>query len=565
VAVLAVVLGVVLALSPFASLGLLVLVAVVGLTVLGVDELLGARSAPSPGVAVASGVVMLGAAVVVALWPGASLRVVAVAVGVALLVGGGARLVRGVRGTTDVRAASVLEGVSGIVLGLLALVWPDLTLLVVGVVLGVRLVMVGLQELIRLVRGRGDDPRAQAARRSRLRRWARTGAAALGLLLALGLAGVSALLRSGAPEPDAFYDPPEEVPAQAGVLLRVEPFDRALPDGARGWRFLYTTTREDGVSAVASGIVVAPAQPSGPDPLPVVTWAHGTTGADVRCAPSLLEDPFEAGAMFLVEDVVEQGWALVATDYVGLGTEAPHPYLVGEPAGRAVLDSVRAARQLPDLALSDDTVVWGHSQGGGAALWAGVLATDYAPDAGVLGVAALAPASDLPGLVANLDVVPGGGMFASYVVEGYTETYDDVDAGDYVRPGASVVVDELASRCLAERQVAVSVLETLLVDGPLLSRPLTEGPFGQRLEENVPTGDIDVPLLVGQGAADQLVLPEAQQAYVDRRCADGGEVDYRTYEGLDHVPLVEADSPLVPELLAWTQDRLDGRPATSTC
>jgi alpha-beta hydrolase superfamily lysophospholipase len=375
---------------------------------------------------------------------------------------------------------------------------------------------------------------------------------------------VSALLRSGAPEPDAFYDPPEEVPAQAGVLLRVEPFDRALPDGARGWRFLYTTTREDGVSAVASGIV-ALAQPSGPDPLPVVTWAHGTTGADVRCAPSLLEDPFEAGAMFLVEDVVEQGWALVATDYVGLGTEAPHPYLVGEPAGRAVLDSVRAARQLPDLALSDDTVVWGHSQGGGAALWAGVLATDYAPDAGVLGVAALAPASDLPGLVANLDVVPGGGMFASYVVEGYTETYDDVDAGDYVRPGASVVVDELASRCLAERQVAVSVLETLLVDGPLLSRPLTEGPFGQRLEENVPTGDIDVPLLVGQGAADQLVLPEAQQAYVDRRCADGGEVDYRTYEGLDHVPLVEADSPLVPELLAWTQDRLDGRPATSTC
>jgi pimeloyl-ACP methyl ester carboxylesterase len=85
---------------------------------------------------------------------------------------------------------------------------------------------------------------------------------------------------------------------------------------------------------------------------------------------------------------------IVATDYVGLGTAGPHPYLIGQGEARSVLDSVRAARQMPQLSLQPATVVWGHSQGGHAALWAGALAPSYAPDVHVLAVAALAPASD---------------------------------------------------------------------------------------------------------------------------------------------------------------------------
>ena len=40
---------------------------------------------------------------------------------------------------------------------------------------------------------------------------------------------------------------------------------------------------------------------------------------------------------------------------------------------------------------------------------------------------------------------------------------------------------------------------------------------------------------------------------------------FRTYPGRDHVPLVQDDSPLIPEILAWTQDRFDGEPPTPTC
>jgi hypothetical protein len=60
-------------------------------------------------------------------------------------------------------------------------------------------------------------------------------------------------------------------------------------------------------------------------------------------------------------------------------------------------------------------------------------------------------------------------------------------------------------------------------------------------------------------------LPSAQRAYVDQRCALGGVLEYHTYPGFDHVGVVGDDSPLIPDLLRWTQDRIDGKPATSTC
>jgi hypothetical protein len=64
-----------------------------------------------------------------------------------------------------------------------------------------------------------------------------------------------------------------------------------------------------------------------------------------------------AGAFHLTDQVLDDGWALVATDYVGLGTESPHPYLIGQGEGRSVLDAVRAARLIDEADLSDQTVL----------------------------------------------------------------------------------------------------------------------------------------------------------------------------------------------------------------
>lgn len=102
-----------------------------------------------------------------------------------------------------------------------------------------------------------------------------------------------------------------------------------------------------------------------------------------------------------------------------MGTAGPQPYLIGQGEGRSVLDSVRAAKSLDiaedSLEMADETVVWGHSQGGQAALWTGGLAASYAPDVKLSGVVAMAPASDAIGLVKNMPNIAGGSVFASYV------------------------------------------------------------------------------------------------------------------------------------------------------
>jgi pimeloyl-ACP methyl ester carboxylesterase len=265
-----------------------------------------------------------------------------------------------------------------------------------------------------------------------------------------------------------------------------------------------------------------------------------------------------------LEEALAAGWAVVATDYVGLGTSGPHPYLIGQGEGRSVLDSVRAARQLDDLDLADDTVVWGHSQGGHAALWTGILAPTYASDIGVVGVAAVAPASDLPAMVAGLDEVSVGALFSSYVVAAYDATYGDARASDLVRPGARIAVDEMAARCVAEPSVLVSVAQSLLFERSIFRGDPASGATGARLATNVPSGPIDVPLLVAQGESDELITPTVQAAYVEERCRNGGDVDYRVYPRLGHLDLVDDDSPLVPELLQWTHARFAGEPVAPT-
>jgi len=235
------------------------------------------------------------------------------------------------------------------------------------------------------------------------------------------------------------------VPANAasGMLLRSEPFTRAVPEGGRAWRILYVTTRS-GKFATASAIVVVPTQPTG-NPLAVIAWAHGTTGIAAGCAPSLLSKPFDNVPDFPA--VVRAGWAYVGTDYPGLGTGGGHSYLVGEDAAAAVLDSVRAARQLQDANLSDRVVVWGHSQGGNSALWTGMRASALALELTILGVAALAPASDLKGLVESSKGSLFGKIVSSYLIHAYAQAYPDVKIEGYVGGMSQFLASDIAKPC----------------------------------------------------------------------------------------------------------------------
>lgn len=364
-------------------------------------------------------------------------------------------------------------------------------------------------------------------------------------------------------KPDPFYTASSSVPGTPGSLLRQEPFERRVPAGARAWRILFTTTDAHGAPTLSSAIVMVSATaPEGPRP--VVAWTHGTIGVARGCAPSLLDDPF-ANVPGLPQ-MLERGWLYVAADYAGESTPGPAPYLIGEGEARSALDAVRAARQMTGKQAGPNTVVWGHSQGGHAALWTGIVAPRYAPDVPIAGVAAAAPATDLRQLLVRNQHAPVGRIMTSFAIRAYGETYADVALERYVGgPMAGILARDMARRCLAGLPALFSVAEALLLGGTIFSAPPDQGPFGERLAENTPDRLLPQALLVAQGLTDDLVLPDVQQRWAEQRCAAGQSLEFRRYAGLDHLALVGSQSPFTVDLLRWTEDRFAGLPVPGGC
>ena len=230
-----------------------------------------------------------------------------------------------------------------------------------------------------------------------------------------------------------------------------------------------------------------------------------------------------------------------------------------------MLDAVRAAHQLSAVDLADETVVWGHSQGGHAALWTGMLAPTYAPELQIDGVAALAPASNLPALVDVVETVTAGALFASYVVEGYTAEYPDVSFDELVRPGARIITREMAQRCLAEPGVLVSALTSVALDKPIWSGDPSSGrvprPPGRERAVGTDRG------AAAGGAGGRRRPGDAGRAAGVRRRPVRGRLRGR----LPHLrrpgprPAGRGRLPAGPRARRVDHDRFAGEPATDTC
>ena len=511
---------------------------------------------------VAAGAWWLLAGVTGLAWWGRDVNLFAPAAAVVLLVSGGLGVVRFARGRTWALATGAMLGVAEILFGVLALTWPDATLIVVGILFGGRTAVFGATLLLRGLLG----PRRRL--RERTRRVARAVLATVLLAAALGTAWVSHTLREGAPVLDGFYDTPASLPAEPGTLIRTAPYDGDLPRGMTGTRIYYTTTNADGEIVPSTGVLAVPEGATGP--LPLITWSHGTVGVARACAPSIGPDVLAPGQEPGADRLAELGWAFVATDYPGMGAEGATPYLVGEGEGRAVLDAARAARQVEGVRLDGRTVVWGHSQGGHGALWAGQLAPSYAPELDVVGTDALSPASN-PRAIADRVLAHPGALGASlgiaFVTHAYADYYADLTLAEAAPRSAWTLIREAASRCTTQGGTLVTILAGLSVarDTPLVHPDALDGRFGRRLEENIPTGPWAAPLFVGQGEKDEVIAFAINQDYVAGLCARGVDVEFHGYPGGTHMSVLKAGSPLDEDVVAWTKDRLAGRPSQPNC
>lgn len=390
-------------------------------------------------------------------------------------------------------------------------------------------------------------------------RWAFGGVGAL-FVVAVALVIVFVVATRN-PTISSFYTPPSELSSSAGTVIRSEPFVEGLPTGTQGWKVLYASTDPQGQPIAVSGLVLASID-AAPGPRPVLAWSHGTTGVVRACAPSLTDDPLDG-----IPDMtgpLDRGWVVVLTDYPGLGTPGPHPYLVGQSEGRAVLDSVRAAHNLGTvLDLDDRYAIWGHSQGGHAALFAGQLAPEYLPEYELAGVAALAPATRLQENFAATAGTAAGNLLTIFAIESWTEYYPDIP-DDTLTADAREPAGRIADVCLNQ-----SSRFRLLIAGQRLPTqilaidPVTDPTWIRRLDENTPnpTG-ITSPVFVAQGLADDIVAPDVTITWVTARCSTDAPTVFHTYPDVSHVAVV---GPGGTEALSWTIDRFEGTTTPNDC
>jgi pimeloyl-ACP methyl ester carboxylesterase len=362
--------------------------------------------------------------------------------------------------------------------------------------------------------------------------------------------------------PDAFYDPPSDLSRQPGALLRSEPLkDVILPAGMRGWRILYATTVDDSTPATAVATVLAPTEPPA-GPRPVIAWEHATTGLLQKCMPSLLSAPTEGipGR----DRIAMAGWVVVATDYSFAEKGGPHPYLIGEGEARAALDSVRAARQMSEVTLDKRLVVWGHSQGGHAALWTGIVGPRYAPDLEILGVAAIAPAANIENILAMNVAVDK--RFGPYLALSYSRFYPDITFEQALRPEALNAARQIINLCDFVPPSDPERIEALaaMFDGPALATSSNKT-LQARLEQNTADGPIQAPVVIAQGLSDNVVPPSATDAYVEERCSAGQRLEYWTFAGRDHFTIAQPGAPLEQLLIRWTAARFANEQPTSGC
>jgi acetyl esterase/lipase len=357
-------------------------------------------------------------------------------------------------------------------------------------------------------------------------------------------------------EGDDFYAPPEPLPpGEPGELIWIEPIE--APPRMLAWRVLYHSRSTDGSDIAVSGFVVAPDQEPPEDGWPVIAVGHGTTGLADVCAPS--RDPN------LLENVLGRipglfgfPYVVTATDYEGLGTPGHHPWMVGESEARSVLDSVKAARAIEAAHASNRFVVWGQSQGGHAALFAGRVVRDWTPELELVGIAAVAPPSQFGVMSDTL----GGSYFRGYLpmlIESYSETYPQARAEAALTTAALERIAVLDESCADEIMSTYASLDAIVVDQSLWNNE----PWRSLVELNEPgRGEVEAPVLIIHGGDDEQVPVETSRALFEELCAHGASVQRIVYPGQSHSGVIFASAG---DLSRWIRDRFAGVAPINEC
>jgi hypothetical protein len=374
-------------------------------------------------------------------------------------------------------------------------------------------------------------------------------------------AATSASNCDSAPGGNAFYTPPSPLPGGApGDIIWCRPVTSPAP-GSQAWQILYRSSDVNGQPTAISGTVFVPTAPySGTRP--VMAYSPGTQGWGDQCAPSREIAANDFDEQFAVSNLLAKGWAVVVTDYPGLGTPGGEAYNVGIPEGYGVLDSLRAATRLPGAGLSTGAPmgIEGYSQGGSAADWAAQLQPSYAPGLDLVGVAAGGTPANLQAVASNIN----GSIWFAFLAgtaEGFNTVYPSLDLNSELTPAGQAAMNSLEGMCQAQGLLtfAGKKIEDYTVGGV---NPVSQPQWTAVLDaNNLGTMKPAVPLYEYHGLLDEVIPYGVEQGLHRQYCALGVNTKLVGYVA-DHI-LTQVIAQT--DVVNWLAARVAGTPATSNC
>ncbi|KAF4990815.1 hypothetical protein FGRMN_8256 [Fusarium graminum] len=372
----------------------------------------------------------------------------------------------------------------------------------------------------------------------------------------------------------SFYNVPSNFSSKlsAGVVLKTEDVTNltnyVVPSGLTMSRIIYTTEDIDGKVVPASAYILWPYTSfkgtDGRNGLPMVAWAHGTTGLFKPCAPSsyrALQYHFQVPFALAL-----QGIAVVAPDYAGLGVSEspngdpiPHAWVAAPAHANDLAFAVAAARSVFTGLLSPGGpfVAMGHSQGGAAA-WAFAERQAKKPLRGYKGTVSIAPVTrilDDFSYWAENSIASPGLAAQSAAVDSISKLYPE-----YNHTGFTPTGYDRWHNVLAKVEGCFPVL-ALVASGPeIVKRERYKDPAAKKWAERVAVGrkTFAGPLLVLNGNSDHVVRPEGVEQAVKDTCGFSKEssLEHVVFSAMDHFSAIQAGQL---KWMGWIKDRLSGK------
>jgi hypothetical protein len=350
-----------------------------------------------------------------------------------------------------------------------------------------------------------------------------------------------------------FYDTPVPFTAgRAGELIRSEPFDDyALPLEVSAVRILYHSRSAAGTDVAVSGVVLIPEGRPPAGGWPVIAWAHGFSGVARQCAPSLMRNVYYGPFLSMY---VGLGYAVVATDYAGLGTNFRHAAMDMQSNATDVINSIPAAcAALPQLGAR--WLALGDSEGGLAAAAVAEL-ENQSGDSNYLGSVSVSGIASEREIYAHLAQESSGNKLAA-LAYGINTIYPQCKVEDILTEKALALYKQMDDSCdAASGSLRFSATEML--KSSWLQNEFVDKFFSRNAVGDKPAG---APLLVLTGGMD----PDLSRATGDamaRLCKQKDRVLYYNYPDLDPQSLLEAS---VREQITWIQARFAGKSAPRNC